>query len=142
MGLCRIEDEFTIEKPRWVVTLSNGETILQDDDRPGEIKQSAWLRLKEYILAGKLSIVDYKLQFCSHIEQAAPPNKEGYFFMQKVGAVLSDTSRLTYLFYITGYYESKTKLVYSQTWLIPEIIPIEQAERKENFDSPGLIVNP
>ena len=34
--------------PIWIVKLSNGETVYQDDGRPDVEPESAWLRLKQY----------------------------------------------------------------------------------------------
>ena len=33
--------------PIWIVKLSNGETVYQDDGRPDVEPESAWLRLKQ-----------------------------------------------------------------------------------------------
>ncbi len=39
--------EFSEKNAIWFVTLSNGETVYQDDDRPNIEPSSAWLRLAQ-----------------------------------------------------------------------------------------------
>ena len=50
--LCFKEDSYIIDKddPYWIITLSEGRQVYQDDDRPGEEISSAWLRLREYLI--------------------------------------------------------------------------------------------
>src|SRR5688500_6949137 len=109
MGLCRSEDDFILEKLRWIVTLSNGEKIYQDDDRPGEAEPKAWLRLREYVHQNSLSITKFEIQFCSHIEEAASANADGYFFVQAIDAVaFSGEAGSVRTYYLVGTFNKET----------------------------------
>jgi hypothetical protein len=142
MGLCKNpHDEFISEKLRWIVTLSNGEKIYQDDDRPGEDEPKTWIRLKEYIKENNLSITNFDLQFITHVEEAAPPNKLGYYFVQAVDAVaFSGRVDGTRKYYIIGYLD-QDGLVKTKRWMIPEIIQVSGDIREVLEDDPRLIVN-
>jgi hypothetical protein len=109
----RYEDEC-----RWIVYLSNGERIIQDDYRPGVTPHSAWLRLKKYCEINSVHIVNMYLQFRSHIEHA-PSNKEAYYFCRAVvgewGAVKSINM------YNVGVVENNQVEV--TKWRTPELIP-------------------
>ena len=54
--------------PMWIVELSNGETVYQDDDRPGIEPPSAWKRLKIYCDAHDLHVVKMNVKNRSHME--------------------------------------------------------------------------
>src|SRR5688500_10269504 len=64
---------------RWVAVLSNGETVYQDDDRPGIKPESAWIRLGNYVNNRGLHIVALSFQFRSHVI-SLPENADGYYF--------------------------------------------------------------
>ncbi len=141
MGLCKSEDDFITEKLRWVITLSNGETIYQDDDRPGEEQAKAWIRLRDYVKLNKVDIVDFKIQFCSHIEQAANPNAEGYYFARKVGAfAFSGEAENTMYYYVVG--ELRDGKIYTTQWSVPEILRVGSDVRDVVEDDIHLIINP
>lgn len=140
MAVCNKEDDFILEKVRWVVTLSNGERIYQDDNRPGEVEPKAWMRLRAYLKENNLSIVKFELQFCDHIEEAAPPNCDGYYFVQRVEAMAFTESNSTIRSYVIGFLKDGVlKVIY---WRVPEIIPTGSELRPIDLDSPNLIVNP
>ena len=48
--------------PIWMVTLSNGESVYQDDNRPNIYPESAWIRLKIYCEENDLYITDMKIR--------------------------------------------------------------------------------
>ena len=48
--------------PIWMVTLSNGESVYQDDYRPNVYPESAWIRLKIYCEENDLHITDMKIR--------------------------------------------------------------------------------
>src|SRR5688572_3270325 len=139
MGLCKAEDDYIREKLRWIVTLSNGENIYQDDDRPGEDEPKTWLRLKQYLIDNSLKIVGFKIQFCSHIEQAAPENATGYYFAKKIGAYGFGGQNIMNNYYVVGYLDNDR--IYTTDWMVPEIIPIAKDSREIKPDDPHLIVN-
>lgn len=140
MGFCRQEDDYIAEKIRWVITLSNGETIYQDDDRPGEKEPKTWLRLKEYVNKKNLDITSFKIQFCSHIEEAAPPYADGYYFTQKVDAVaFGGMFNRTYNYYIVGHLLNDK--IHTTHWMIPEIIKTGHDIREPEKNDPRFILN-
>lgn len=128
MGLCFAEDDFILEKLRWFVSLSNGQTVYQDDNRPGEDPPQAWLRLAEYCLKNNLHIINFYIQFCSHIEEAAPANALAYYYIQGVEAFAS--VKRTFRYYVVGaILLDNPNILRCNRWLVPEILPLEYEER-------------
>lgn len=70
-----------VPKTRWIVSLSNGETIFEDHrkDQP-----PAWQRLAEYVEEEDLSITAMRVQFDSGLEIKLPSGQEGYIQKKKV----------------------------------------------------------
>lgn len=64
----------TVPKDRWVASLSNGETIYENDV-PGS--EPAWTRLARYVEEKGLSITNLRLQL-SNTEVKLPPGAQGY----------------------------------------------------------------
>lgn len=85
--LSRRVDEF-VPKDRWVVSLSNGETIY-DDRRPGI--SPAWQRLAEYVEANDLSITSMRLQIRG-VEIKLPSGMDGYIQKKKAWGTTDGTS--------------------------------------------------
>ena len=79
MILSRSVDEF-VPKCRWVVSLSNGETIFEDarKDIP-----PTWERLSIYVKENKLAITKMRVQL-GPLEVSIPPNQKGYVQKKKV----------------------------------------------------------
>ncbi len=132
------EDEFTREKwlseVRWTVTLSDGTRVIQDDNRPGAVPPSAWLRLRQYTQEKSLHIVGMSLAFRDEPPVHMPDNASGYFFRKSVGSFLD--SDLTYGFFLTGVLTDKEVVV--QRWKVPELILVEEEVRDpENEDTVG-----
>lgn len=125
MFVCKQEDEFTFEKPRWVAHLSNGENILQDDERPGIEPKQSWLRLKDYCRQNMVDVVNLTLQFRSHTEIPLPANADAYFFCNRVVTMLN--SDIVIGFHLIGYL--KDKILRVQHWKVPEYVLVE-----EDFD--------
>lgn len=125
MSVTKEEDEFTFEKPRWLAYLSNGERIIQDDNRPGVTPASAWLRLRDYCRQKHLHVVELKLQFRSHYESPLPAHAEGYYFSNKAGAVWG--SKETEHFFIIGALVGNQ--VFAQHWKIPELVLVQEEIR-------------
>ncbi len=143
MAVCKTNDDFTKEILKWVIELSNGETIYQDDDRPGEIERCAWYRLRDYVKENNLSIVSFKIQFFTHIEDCTVPNALGYYFTQAVSAIaFSGPNSYTWRYYLVGSLMEDNN-IYIQRWLVPEIILVgnEIRSRIIDQDDPKLILN-
>lgn len=87
-------DDYTIELETdrkmalWRAELSNGEIVVQDDNRPGLSPSSAWLRLSERLSREGLSIRRFWLQFRSHRVEPLPEDADGYFFCRSARKML------------------------------------------------------
>ena len=69
-----------VQKDRWIVSLSNGETIFEDQLKDA---LSAWRRLGIYVKEKKLAITNLRLQIGGrHVE--LPSHQEGYIMKGKV----------------------------------------------------------
>lgn len=123
--LTREEDDFTFEKPRWLAYLSNGEKIIQDDNRPGVEPASAWLRLRDYCRQTGAHVVELKLQFRSHHEAPLPTHAEGYYFCNRVSAVWG--SEESCHFFVIGVLVNNN--IFVQHWKVPELILIQEEVR-------------
>ncbi len=134
-------DDFLQEKivssTVWKALLSNGQTVIQDDNRPGEEK-SAWIRLKDYLYERDLSIKSLSFSFRSNtISNFLPENAAGYFFVKN--AVSGIGSDYTSEFYIFGYLKDKT--VYWKRYKIPEMMFFDEGERTIESCGNSLIFN-
>lgn len=127
LNLCsNPNDEFIEYQPHWIVTLSDGSKIYQDDDRPGEEIPSAWVRLKEWInhsrLEGsKISIIDLHLRFRSNILNPLPKNADGYFFANKIIHFVGAKEPLKFI--VLGYLEDG--LIKRRTIKVPELLILQ-----------------
>lgn len=63
-----------VPKDRWIASLSNGETIFEDEIK-GQLP--AWERLARYVKEHKLAITNLRLQVAGQ-EISLPPKQEGY----------------------------------------------------------------
>ena len=89
--------EFSEKNAIWFVTLSNGETVYQDDDRPNIEPSSAWLRLKTYCKENDVYITEMFLKYRSNIVKIGS-NEQGYYFCKSVsGFLFSDETRHSYV---------------------------------------------
>ena len=118
--MCKQEDEYIENMPRWVVDLTNGERIWRDDGRPGVSPNSAWLRLKTYLKETETDIARMFIQFRSHLEFPLPENALGYFFCRKALAYLGNN--VTIESFLVGFYDSIGEGVAIQDWQVPELI--------------------
>lgn len=78
---------------RWIASLSDGTTVFEDIT-PGS--QSAWLRLREYVVAHKLKMTNLRLEAYGHRVELMPyrdsqgnPQINGYWHSKKIGALLN-----------------------------------------------------
>ena len=146
MNVCLTQDEYVTDLEQgcltasWRGTLSNGQTVIQDDDRPGVDPPQAWLRLQKYACENKLSIVKMWLQFRSNVQdKILPENADGYFFCKQACSFLHGSSK-TFHFYVLGSLQNGKLVV--QRWKVPELVMIEQESRDPATAGPCLILNP
>jgi hypothetical protein len=138
MQVCTKEDGYIYElfefTTRWVVTLSNGERVFQDDNRPGIEQPSAWIRLGQYVQANKLSITDMKIQFRSTIIPVNDGPVDGFFFSKSV--LGSPGMDKTLDFYIAG--TLKNGILTTKSYQIPEFDPTHAEMELRDPDKAGL----
>jgi hypothetical protein len=150
MGLCKFPDSFINEKVYWAAHLTNGETIYQDDDRPGEEEPKAWLRLHEYVHKNSFAISYITVHFYDHVEQVTPENCDLYYFVQSAVSILYQdkySPRRTYCYYIFGHSCDLNRPldgdieIQTSKWIVPEIIEVERGKRIVDFSDEKLIIN-
>lgn len=135
--VCTVDDEYVRDRVRWVAVLSNGETVYEDDDRPGLDEPSAWKRLKAYCQDQNVCIVQLWLQFRSNRVHVEPDNADGYFLVKSAFGVWGDAQ--TFHAYILGsLVDGKIETV---KWKVPELVALEKQERVVDYNSPSLILS-
>jgi len=118
----------------WVVELDNGESVYQDDERPGISPASAWQRLKQYVADNSLSIVRMKLVFRSHEEEIEPA--DGYFYCKAAAIIMGNPPMFQF---VTGrLVNDKVEIT---NWRVPELIPVYHSSRSIADAETSLIVN-
>jgi len=120
--ICTTKDQYIVNYqetyPCWVVTLSSGLVVFQDDFRPGIEPHSAWERLYHYCHANDDYISKMIVRFRSNV-QSLPENADGYYFSKGVRAGIYAV-RTLHLFF-TG--TLNNGLLEVQCWKVPEMIP-------------------
>jgi len=96
--LSRKVDEF-VPKTRWIVSLSNGETIFEDHRKDQE---AAWARLAKYVESSELSVTGMRVQFESGLEIKLPSGQEGYIQKKKAWCTGSGGGLLMCVGYVQG----------------------------------------
>jgi hypothetical protein len=100
-GLCMTYDDYVSERCIWVVDLSDGTKVFQDDDRPGLATGSAWKRLGYYLADyPHIHIVKMRLRFGTNIVEL-PGDKHTYFYSRGLLQAVSQTYGLD--FHIVGW---------------------------------------
>lgn len=106
---CFVVDEYTAvfidQNPYWVATLSSGDVVYQDDNRPN-MEPSAWLRLREYCYAEDLNVSSLMLQFAGYQFHAYDGSGDGVYFSLGSSALLGEDLR-TWSLYVVGKILSK-----------------------------------
>ncbi len=152
-GLCTEEDDFLCDKSIWIVSLSNGATVYQDDDRSNLKEPSAWKRLEFYISENcpKINIVGMQLKFRSHIVELQS-NARGYYFAHGMSKTTDDVVERGYL--VCGsvdanilrdaqYTEPVNDIITCQWYNIPELTVARKQKRPlSQLQAPFLILNP
>ncbi len=80
----------TTPQIRWMVSLSNGETVYEDERT--DLPKRAWERLREYIKEQNVSITNLILQRGADIIEV-PANQKGYCFGKKIQQLAFSTIR-------------------------------------------------
>ncbi len=120
-----VQGAFNRKEAIWIVKLSNGETIFQDDYRVGLKEHSAWLRLRAYCKEQRLHIIGMRLEFRSN-KVKLPDNAEGYFFTKMAGAWIGQSTDNKY-----GIGILKDGEVIIIFYLVPELISSGTDVRKK-----------
>jgi len=145
MIVCKHEDDYVRELQLdkrtaiWVAELTNGETVYQDDYRPGVSPHSAWLRLASYLRGQEgLGIRKLYLKFRSNIHRnILPEDAEGYFFCKSILGNFGHSDRLS--FFLLGHLTNGQVMV--QKWSVPELIH-QSTEIRDPLNNDCLIRNP
>lgn len=144
MELCFDRDNFIGEnKTIWVVDLSDGSRVFQDDNRPGLKVPNAWIRLGKHIKSfnGGLKIINFRLWFRSHKILAAPSSAPGYYFANGIEKQFDSSMDRGY--YVTGWLLSDLSKVRCYRWKIPELLidEIDDRSREKAIIEPFFIWN-
>ncbi len=114
----------TTPQIRWMASLSNGETVYEDDRK--DLEEPAWERLKEYVKEENVSITNLRLQRGADIIQV-PANQPGYVCGKRIQAV-APPSPLTFHWKCVGWLDDDN--VCHITWArIPEFMQRETEQR-------------
>lgn len=126
-----------VHSTRWVVELSNGETVWQDDGRPG-IEDSAWIRLKNYCEYHGLSIKNLRLQFRNNMPDVLYQGGD-FFFSKLVRAHFISNKGMAdnKYFYLIGVTDGDTVKI--DKWLIPALVMQETLERNRSECEDNII---
>jgi hypothetical protein len=134
-SVCKVTDDH-VPTLRWVVQLDNGETIYQDDGRPGMDPPSAWIRLGNYVRNNGFKIVGLLFQFRSH-NVHIEPNAEGYYFAK--GAIGYAGAPETFQQFVAGFL--KEGIIYKTWFQVPELIVSQTGEQLAETAGLSLIRN-
>ena len=114
-------DEFLehvwLNKARWEVVLNNGETIYQDDGRPGLDPSSAWIRLYNRCVNEGLYIIEMRFGFRNNMK-SLPSNMDGYYFSHGAVGALGNTR--SFSFFMVGFLDNGILRV--TQWKTPEML--------------------
>ena len=135
MGLCEKRDQFIMEKVIWVVDLSDGRTIFQDDGRAGEDPHSAWSRLQEEVERTDVKITGMRLRYWDNIV-FLPKNADGYYFSKS--ATFDNVTGAQGSFFMAGILTDDDGLTVYR-YSVPDLIRVETRERV-NIESNRLFL--
>src|SRR5688572_11727604 len=144
MNLATKASDPYVPENKWIASLSNGETIFQDNT-PGI--ESSWSRLKTYVQTNKLQLTNLRLQAYGRHIQLIPfkaadgsPQLDGYWFSNKISRLFgfsgfdAESKEIG-----IGYVISGRIMI---TWVREDgIVTAEQRAVPELFDAPSLIIN-
>lgn len=134
------EDHWLSEKkmfePRWIVGLTNGQTVFQDDARDGSEPSSAWLRLGEYCKRENVGISFMRLQFrtiCVDVGRDA----DAFFFCK---SFLGGSGGDSFDYYVAG--TVKNGILTTMKLELPSLVEIKKEVRDIEISKDFLIWNP
>ena len=127
-------NQYGDKNPMWIVELSNGETIYQDDERPGKEPSSAWKRLKTYCEKNDVHIVNMKIKNRSNVQDIGS-NHDGYFFCKSAGAFMFGDETI-HSFIIGTLDEGRLRV---RKWVTPEMSP-DRLEERNPFANPECLI--
>lgn len=99
----------------WIAELSDGTSAYYDDDRPGNLINSSWIRLRYYLQENNLSIKRLRLKFRSN-HKLVGEGADGYFFCKQLFGGFGKKGKG---FYLTGTLRSSILTV--EQWVVPEL---------------------
>ena len=120
--------------PIWMVTLSNGEHVYQDDNRPNVYPESAWRRLKIYCEENDLHITEMKIRNKGNVK-SVESNCDGYFFSKAAGAFLFGDETLHS--FVIG--TLKDSILHVRKWRLPELVS-EWGETRDPAESEESLI--
>lgn len=112
-----------VHSTRWVVELSNGETVWQDDGRPGLSEDSAWIRLKNYCEMNGYCIKSMRVEFRNNKPEQVYTGGEAYFFSKLIRGAFSSAKKVEVFnshYYLIGML--KEGKVHIDKWLTPSLV--------------------
>lgn len=110
-----------VNDPMWMVELSNGVTVYQDDD-----DGNSWAQLKQYVEDNGLYLKNMHIRFRDHIEQIGS-DSEAYYF---VNSILASTFGYQQSFFVTGVVAGD--VIHCKEWIIPELMVYSGGDRNIN----------
>lgn len=119
----------------WIAELSNGQSVYYDDYRPGNLIDSAWIRLRYYLQENNLSISKLRLKFRSN-QKLVGQGAEGYFFSKQLFGGFGKKGKS---FYLTG--TVRQGILTVEQWAVPEL-EWSGNEIREIPDNECIILNP
>lgn len=135
---CLEEDDWTRERrifePRWILTLTDGSRVIQDDNRPGREPNAwqrylKWRKLQElYTRFPMLAPRSLHVEFRDQVLAPLPEYAEGYLFRKAMMAQMGGPANNLYVLgWVSG------DKVHIQRWHVPEftklneqVVPLEQ----------------
>lgn len=119
-------------KPRWEVTLSDGRTVYQDDERQGE---ASWKRLRLYLLDNPHLSISKMFIGVRDNTFSLPDNAEGYFFRN---SILSCWGQWEKHSFVVGTLQGSTIKVFK--YELPELVLLGEEERSIEDAAESLII--
>ncbi len=110
-------DNYMVTNAVWCAVLSNGQNVIEDDERPGVYPRSTWERLKTHCLVNSLYVVQMKIKFRTN-ERCLEIGNEGVFFCKSILAGISGKNVFSYL---TGRLDGRILKVVK--WRVPDLEP-------------------
>lgn len=137
--ICLKPDEFLNDKTYWFCKLSNGETVYQDDNRPGLEESRAWIRLGQYVKSNNLKIESMSIRFRSHVEDL-PSHCAAYYF--SYGVIQDLTSPQSLGTYVLGFQQTPDDDIVCMSFVYPELLVISGSKKSKNkVQEPFIIRN-